>query len=71
LSLRWVGAVMKGVRIEKGQFEKRAAAKRKSRSADSRALELGKKSREQLRLENGLFSGVKVRLVLERAKALC
>ena len=62
---------MKGVRIEKGLFEKRAAAKRKSRSADARALESGKKSRAQLRLENGLFSGVKGRLVLEKAKALC
>jgi hypothetical protein len=62
---------MKGVRIEKGLFEKRAAAKRKSRKADARALESGKKSRAQLRLENGLFSGVKVRLVLEKAKALC
>jgi hypothetical protein len=49
---------MKGVRIEKGLFEKRAAAKGKSRSADARALESGKKNRAQLRLENGLFSGV-------------
>ncbi len=62
---------MKGVRVEKGLFEKRAAEKRKSRKADERALKSGKKSREQLRMENGLFSGVKVRLVLEKAKALC
>jgi hypothetical protein len=62
---------MKGVPIEKGLFEKRAAAERNSRKADARALELGKKSREQLRQENGLFSGVKVRLVLEKAKPLC
>jgi hypothetical protein len=62
---------MKGVRIEKGLFERRSAEKRKSRKADARALALGKKSRGQLRLENGLFSGVRVRLVLEKAKALC
>jgi len=62
---------MKGVHIEKGLFERRSADKRKSRKADAQALELGKKSRGQLRLENGLFSGVKVRLVLEKAKALC
>jgi hypothetical protein len=62
---------MKGARVEKGLFEKRAAEKRKSRKADERALKSGKKSREQLRMENGLFSGVKVRLVLEKAKALC
>jgi len=62
---------MKGVRAKKGLFEKRAAEKRKSRRADERALKAGKKSREQLRQENGLFSGVKVRLVLEKAKALC
>ncbi len=62
---------MKGVRIEKRLFESRSAEKRKSRKADARALELGKKSRGQLRLENGLISGVKVRLVLEKAKALC
>ena len=62
---------MKGVRIDKGLSERRSAEKRKSRKADARALELGKKSRGQLRLENGLFSGVKVRLVLEKVKALC
>ena len=62
---------MKGVRIEKGLFERRSAEKRTSRKADARALELGKKSRGQLRLEDGLFSGVKVRIVLKKAKALC
>jgi hypothetical protein len=62
---------MKGVRVEKGLFERRAAEKRKSRQEDERALRAGTKSREQLRQENGLFSGVKVRLVLEKAKALC
>ncbi len=62
---------MKVERDSKRFFEKRAAEKRKSRQADERALKAGKKSREQLRQENGLFSGVKVRLVLEKAKALC
>jgi hypothetical protein len=62
---------MKAVRVAKGLFEKRAAEKRKSRRADETALNAGKKSPEQLRQENGLFSGVKVRLVLEKAKALC
>ena len=62
---------MKGVQIEKGLFERRSAEKRKSRKADARALELGKESQGQLRLDNGLFSGVRVRLVLEKAKALC
>jgi len=62
---------MKGVRVEKNLFAKRAAEKAKSRRADARALASGKKSREQLRQENGLFSGMKVRLVLEKAKALC
>jgi hypothetical protein len=62
---------MKGVRSEKGLFEKRIAEKRKSRKVDERALKSGKKSRKQLRMENGLFSGVRVRLVLEKAKALC
>jgi hypothetical protein len=42
-----------------------------SREADERALRSGKKSREQLRMENGLFSDVKVRVEFERAKALC
>jgi hypothetical protein len=62
---------MKGARVEKGLAKKRAAEKWKSRKADERALKAGKKNREQLRQENGLFSGVKVRLVLEKAKALC
>lgn len=61
---------MKGVRVEKNLFAKRSAEKAKSRRADARALASGKKSREQLRQENGLFSGTKVRLVLEKAKAL-
>ena len=62
---------MRAVRVQKGLFRKRAAEKRKTREADERALRSGKKNRQQLRLENGLFSGVKVRLVLEKAKALC
>lgn len=62
---------MKVVRREKGLFERRAAEKRKSRQADERALKAGKKSRDQLRQENGLFSGMKVRVELDKAKALC
>jgi hypothetical protein len=61
---------MKVLRIEKGLFARRAAEKAKSRKADARALKAGKKSRAQLRQENGLFSGVKVRLVLAKARAL-
>ena len=44
--------------------------KQRSRDEDRRALESGQKSREQLRQENGLFSGMKVRIELDRAKAL-
>ena len=62
---------MRAVRVQKGLFRKRAAEKRKTREEDERMLRSGKKNRRQLRLENGLFSGVKVRLVLEKAKALC
>jgi len=43
------------VRVEKGLFERRKAEKQ--RDEDRLALESGQKSREQLRQENGLFSG--------------
>jgi len=56
------------VRVEKGLFERRKAEKQ--RDEDRLALESGQKSREQLRQENGLFSGMKVRIELDRAKAL-
>jgi hypothetical protein len=59
------------VRVEKGLFERRKAEKQRSRDEDQRALESGQKSREQLRQENGLFSGVKVRVEFDKAKALC
>jgi len=62
---------MKGVRIEKGLFGRRAAEKAKSRKADARALKSGKKSPEQLQRENAHFAGMKVRIEFERAKALC
>jgi len=58
------------VRVEKGLFERRKAEKQRSRDEDRRALEPGQKSREQIRQENELFSGMKVRLELDRAKAL-
>jgi hypothetical protein len=57
---------MKGVPFEKGPFEKRAAEKRRSREADERSLRSGKNSREQLRMKNGLFSGVKVRVEFDQ-----
>ena len=53
---------MKGknrVRVEEGLFERRKAEKQRSRDEDRRALESGLKSREQLRQENELFSGMK------------
>jgi hypothetical protein len=59
------------VRVEKGLFERRKAEKQRSRDEDQRALESGQKSREQLRQESGLFSGVKVRVEFDKAKALC
>ena len=59
------------IQVEKGLFERRKAQKQKARDDDRRALESGRKSREQLRQENGLFSGLKVRVELDKAKALC
>jgi len=63
-------AGMDEITVEKGLFERRAAEKRRSRAADERALRTGRKTRRQLRLENGLFSGVRVRLGLDDAKSL-
>jgi hypothetical protein len=65
------GKSKRQVRVEKGLFERRKAEKQRSRDEDQRALESGQKSREQLRQENGLFSGVKVRVEFDKAKALC
>lgn len=59
------------VRVEKGLFERRKAEKQRSRDEDQRALQSGQKSQEQLRQENGLFSGVKVRVEFDKAKAHC
>ena len=61
---------MKGAKVERSLFERRAAEKAVSRKADARALASGQVSAAKLRRENGLFSGVKVRIVLEKAKAL-
>jgi len=61
---------MKVERVSKGFFEKRAAAKRKSRTELSRALASGKVSRAKLQRKNAHFVGMKVRLELERAEAL-
>ena len=61
---------MKVERVLKGYFEKRAAEKRKSRKDLSRALASGKVSRAKLQRKNAHFVGMKVRLELDRAKAL-
>jgi hypothetical protein len=58
------------VRVEKGLFERRKAEKQRSRDEDRLALESGQKSREQLQRENGLFSGMKVRVEFDKARAL-
>jgi hypothetical protein len=62
---------VKRERVQKGLHEARAAEKRQSREADARALAERQKSRAQLKRENGLFSGVKVRIDLAGAKSLC
>ena len=61
---------MKVERVSKGYFEKRSAEKRKSRKDLSRALASGKVSRAKLQRKNAHFVGMKVRLELDRAKAL-
>ena len=61
---------MKVERVLKGYFEKRAAEKRKSRKELLRALASGKVSRAKLQRKNAHFVGMKVRLELDRAKAL-
>ena len=48
----------------------RQREKEASRKADARALASGRKSREQLRKENGAFSAIKLRINLDGAKAL-
>jgi len=75
LGLRQAPWVMTGksknrVRVEKGLFERRKAEKQRSLDGDRRALESGQKSREQLRQESGLFSGMKVRVEFDKARAL-
>lgn len=58
------------VQIEKGLFERRKAEKQKARDDDQRALETGQVTAEELRQKNGLFTGMKVRLELHKAKKL-
>jgi len=75
LGLRSALCVMKGkskkrVRVEKGLFERRKAEKQKARDDDQRALASGKVSRAELQRKNAHFVGMKVRLELDRAKAL-
>jgi len=57
-------------RVSKVFFERRAARKRKDRQELSRVLASGKVSRAELQRKNSHFVGMKVRLELERAKAL-
>lgn len=64
------GKSKKRVQVEKGLFERRKAKKQKARDEDQRALELGKVSRAELQRRNAHFVGMKVRLELDRAKAL-
>jgi hypothetical protein len=66
--LRSIG--VKRERVQKGLHEARAAEKWRSRDADARALAERQKSRAQLKRENSLFSGVKVRIDLAGAKSL-
>ncbi len=59
------------VTVEKGLFERRKAEKQKAREEDQRALESGKKSREDLHRENHLFHAAKVRILWNKPKHLC
>ncbi len=55
---------------EKLDVEKRRQEKQASREADARALASGEKSREQLRRENGVFSGLNLEIDLDGAHSL-
>jgi hypothetical protein len=55
---------------EKLDVEKRRQEKQASREADARALASGEKSREQLRRENGAFSGLNVEIDFDGAQSL-
>lgn len=48
----------------------RAKEKQASRDQDEKDLESGAKTRDQLRRENGIFYGLKVRINFEGAKSL-
>jgi hypothetical protein len=61
---------MRVERVSKAFFEKRAAEQRKHRQELSQALASGKVSRAELQRKNAHFVGMKVRLELDRAKAL-
>jgi hypothetical protein len=50
--------------------QERAREKQRSREMDASALASGKKSREDLRRENGHFAFAKVRIILRGAKPL-
>lgn len=64
------GKSKKRVQVEKGLFERRKAEKQRARDEDRRALESGEVSRDELQRRNAHFVGMKVRLELDRAKAL-
>ncbi len=55
---------------EKLDIENRRQEKQDSRDADARALASGEKSREQLRRENGAFSGLNVEIDFDGAQSL-
>ncbi len=61
---------MKVVYVSREFFEERAREKQQARDEDACDLAEGRKSAQQLRYENGAFSGVKVRLRLDLAKSL-
>jgi hypothetical protein len=50
--------------------KQRAHEKQASRDEDARALATGEKTRDQLRRENGIFSGLDVRPDLDGAESL-
>lgn len=52
-------------------FEERAREKQASRDKDEQDLLSGKKTREQLRKENGYFSQLNYVIDFSKAKSLC
>jgi len=61
---------MKGGRVHRFDLAERAREKQLSRDCDEQDLAFGRKSREQLRAENGHFSRLNSRPNFEVAEAL-